>query len=222
MAAGECAFCEKEFVRWPGKKGESQRFCSHSCAMSFHHGTREITAQRDASELVNGDNPRYTQDERGQWWYHGAQQRTRAKVRACTVCGREFLFSVYRSGAMQCSQSCGQKAFNKANPARFRGDNSKRWKGGKQTRHGYMFIHQPEHPSCQGNKRAYVAEHRLVMEKMIGRYLTSDEQVHHKNGVRSDNRPENLELWVGHQPKGQRVGEVIKHCPTCTCHEPRH
>lgn len=74
---------------------------------------------------------------------------------------------------------------------------------------GYVQVLAPGHPNARKSKR--VPKHRLVMSEFLGRPLKSNENVHHINGDRSDNRIENLELWVTAQPKGQRPQDLIEY-----------
>ena len=76
--------------------------------------------------------------------------------------------------------------------ARQLGNKNHNWKGGKFITSGYVRVKVLNHPSA--DKKGYVAEHRLVMEKHLGRYLAPTEIVHHRNSKRDDNRIENLEL----------------------------
>lgn len=84
------------------------------------------------------------------------------------------------------------------------------WKGGKIRHHAnYIMIRIPNHPRAKRNG-GYVFEHILVMENLLDKYLEVGETVHHLNGVRDDNRPENLELWVKPQPTGIRAKDALK------------
>lgn len=81
----------------------------------------------------------------------------------------------------------------------------------------YNYAVVPEHPKAI--KRGYVLEHRVVMENAIGRILRDDEIVHHINGIKKDNREENLEIMLlsdhsrHHSSTGRTVVSLI--CPNC-------
>lgn len=84
-----------------------------------------------------------------------------------------------------------------------------RFKGGigakKKRTDGYISVYFPDHPLS--NKDGYIMEHVLVMECAIGRHIKKDEVVHHKNGIRSDNRLSNLQLMTFREHSGYHMAE---------------
>ncbi len=144
-------------------------------------------------------------------------------MKTCASCKRDFEPSSRHKDCPKCRakqqktpcEKCGtlngrkyKKCINCHNGS---GENSPRWRGGVvYHKKGYKMIASPGHPARMDSRHSYVFEHILVMEGMLGRYLLPYEKVHHLNGVRDDNRPENLELWCKPQPVGIRAFDAVK------------
>jgi hypothetical protein len=145
--------------------------------------------------------PHYQRARRGRPLDTPLRERTTSPTQPCPVEGCERL-----------QQKCGLCQKHYAAKLRH-GDPAVRKYGeygaGHLTAAGYRVVYAPQ--AASASKTGYLPEHRLVMEEILGRALRKEEHVHHKNGQRADNRPENLELWVltPRQPKGQRVEDLL-------------
>ncbi len=107
------------------------------------------------------------------------------KVGKGKYCSREC-YSKAQKELLHSPETCFKKGENL-------GENNNLWKGGKSSSNGYILIYQPHHPKAI--KGRYVREHILVAEKALNRFLNEKEIIHHINGIKSDNRLENLYLF---------------------------
>lgn len=117
------------------------------------------------------------------------RQSTRVQ-RVCEQCGKPMLVypsRLRRGEGRFCSRSCTAKSL--------RENHGRAWKGGRvHTTAGYIAVYSPDHPAA--SPAGYVYEHRLVMERELGRLLLPTEVVHHLSGMKTDNRPWNLTVMT--------------------------
>lgn len=108
-------------------------------------------------------------------------------IKACARCGKELRLKPSQAAIQYCSKQCEAAARTKR-PI----DRMHNGKLAKKDHYGYVMIYEPNHPNKSFG--GFVYEHRHVVEQAFGRYLASDEQVHHINGVKDDNRIDNLQV----------------------------
>lgn len=105
---------------------------------------------------------------------------------------------------------------------RIAGPQHHHWKGGRVQKGQYIVVYAPDHPRAKP-QNPYIQEHVLVMEKELGRFLDRDEIVHHRNHIKTDNRPENLEVKTRaqhiseHWAEGRRVAQMASAFETVVC-----
>jgi len=167
---------------------------------------------------------------------------------ACPGCGIEkwSALALYKKqdGKVSCSSCIGKRTVNQNNLKWWnegshksdckcarcsdqKGENNPQWRGGISRQGEYVTVKiYPDNIMYEmADSRGYVMEHRLIMAQELGRPLKAGETVHHINGVKDDNRLENLELWYTNHGHGVRVKDMLAdwvklykyHCPDCNC-----
>ncbi len=207
--AGKCLKCGA-----PLKGGK--KYCSYSCANSSRPPKESKKVTRICKEcgkefkIYGGSNLEVR--GRGQFCSKPCANKWRKKhaksllvLRICKNCGKEFrippawLKRTGKNTGQFCSRECTNQYWRK-----YGGPNSRRHRnpgGTFVSPDGYVFQYSER-------VQKMVPQHRLIMEQMIGRPLLKNETVHHKNGERDDNPPENLELWGNKHPSGVRISDV--------------
>lgn len=163
----ECAYCKKEIFRPLSKlKRNKYFFCSKDCTNTFKSRANNVEV-------------------------------------TCHTCGKKVERVLSRVKKTKhftfCSPECQKKGIKGINFSGFfkkgnKGPKCINYKNGTQVTNGYISVLAPDHPHT--NRRGYVYEHRLVMEKRLGRYLTPEEVVHHIDFNKKNNADENLMLFA--------------------------
>lgn len=189
---GETATCLQCGDTFLVKAASTGNYCSRKCWYGWNKAQNDKVCPVCKSEFHAPGNQIYCSVKCAN--KSGSKQRTRY-VETCKTCGKKF-GTVPSKAKQYCSRSCAMTGRVRA------GEFHKPIGYTRKHPNGYVVIK---------TERGWLFEHRVIMEKFLGRRLTSTEHVHHKNGVRDDNRLENLELWTGKDPLGQCVNDKLDH-----------
>jgi hypothetical protein len=221
----QCKFCSIEFVA----TRVSHLFCTQNCQRKWWAREAGITCHERICKRcekpfqTNHPSKIFCDSKcKKKYWdlEHSAQMKIKLGrksviVNSCRLCGDEC--RNFEQNDPLC-KPCKLKVIRRKEMNRsietediLREDfERKNRKIGHLDKHGYVLVPGKGHPNAE--KGGNIREHILVMSKHLGRPLKKRETVHHKNGIRSDNRIENLELWNSRHSSGQRVEDKIAWC----------
>lgn len=190
MTEKRCEVCGTNFVQ---KDNTTGRFCSRACYYEYQN-SRTITCPVCKREYHPTHTGQKVCSKRCADVFH----RTTPLNRKCAYCGKPINPTAHPRVRF-CSRSCAMMERDR--------------KGQLHAPEGTQQKHSSGYTLLKVGKR-WVMEHRYIMEQILGRPLEKFEHVHHKNGVRNDNSPENLELWIGRilnkkDPPGQRFEDLL-------------
>lgn len=202
-----CVVCAGSITRYLKTENiDKQWTCSHQCSARYRIRTQqEKGTWHQPIKPKRGDTVPCEQCGKPVYRCKGEQKKNKrfcspqcassaqAKnqiSRSCEVCGVEMRLRPSEAKRRFCSKACNAVVMTKRPMARLHNG-----KPARKDRQGYVVVWEPEHPNKAFHGWQY--EHRLIVEKSIERYLGSDEHVHHINGIKDDNRIENLEIMDG-------------------------
>jgi len=184
-----CEYCGEDFIYCKGHK--EQRFCSLKCANQLNSdlkqkNNRNLVCEQCGKKFVRNLTDKELAKGKGKYCSHKCYSDKYAwKQLYCEQCGSPLKRG---HGDRFCSHKCSGLG--------------RRLKDGHTTSRGYVIM------TIDDGRR--IAQHRYVMEQMLGRPLFAHEKVHHKDGVKTNNEPDNLEIWLNGHPGGQRLQDINK------------